>query len=246
MVLNRLKRAAVHTLADALRLPRTTTFRLLETLRAEGYVERDPTNDCYRPAIRARALSEGFDDEAMLVHIARPLLTALGVAIPWPLAIATADGATMMVRQTTYREAAGPDGVFALEPHGVGVRVPMLGTAAGRVYLAHCSKQERDALLELLSRSSLPEDRLARNRTEVERLLNETRAQGFGMANGERRVADEVGLALPVRRNERVLATLGIRYVASALPLRSAVEQFLPRMRHLVQQIEVSLRSRVA
>ena len=237
-VLNRLERAAVHTLASALRLPRTTTFRLLETLRGDGYVERDAADDCYRPTIRVRALSDGFDDEAMAAHLAKPLLTTLGLQIAWPLALATPAGATMMIRETSCREAAGRDGVFALEPHGVGMRVPMLSTAAGRVYLAHCSKQERDALLELLSRSSLPEDRLARNRIEVERLLNETRAQGFGMAHGERRVADEVGLALPVRHNERALATLGVRFMASALPLRSAVEQFLPQMRRVVQQIE--------
>src|SRR5882762_11130253 len=62
--LNRLERAAINTLAGAVRLPRTTTYRILETLRLAGYVVRDPHDDCYRPTIMVRALSEGFDDRS--------------------------------------------------------------------------------------------------------------------------------------------------------------------------------------
>ena len=142
--LNRLERAAINTLANAVRLPRTTTYRILETLRCAGYVDRDPHDDCYRLTIRVRALSDGFGDEAMVAHLARPHLAALGVQIVWPVAVATPSGATMMIRETTDRESP-----LALEQHGAGVRVPMLGSAAGRADLAFCESQQRDALLEL-------------------------------------------------------------------------------------------------
>jgi DNA-binding IclR family transcriptional regulator len=89
-----------------------------------------------------------------------------------------------------------------------------------------------------LSRSSLPEDRLARNRIEVERLLNETRMQGFGMAHRARRVSQETSLAVPVRAKDRILATVTVRYSATAVPLRTAVEQFLPKMRAAARKIE--------
>jgi IclR family transcriptional regulator, mhp operon transcriptional activator len=231
--LNRLERAPINTLAAAVRLPRTTTYRILETLRLAGYVDRDPHDDCYRPTIMVRALSEGFDDEAMVAHIAKPHLVALGEQIVWPVAVATPSGATMMIRETTDRQSP-----LALEQYGAGVRVPMLGSAAGRAYLAFCSGSERDALLELLSRSTLPEDRLARSRLEVDRLLNETRTQGFGMAHRARRVSEETSLAIPIRAKDRILATVTVRYAASAVPLRTAVEQFLPKMREVVQKIE--------
>jgi len=154
--LNRLERAAINTLAAAVGLPRTTTYRILETLRLAGYVDRDAHDDCYRPTIMVRALSDGFDDEALVAHIAKPLLAALGSQIIWPVAIATPSGSTMMIRETTDRQSP-----LALEQYSAGVRVPMLASAAGRAYLAFCSSQQRDAMLELLARSSLPEDRLA-------------------------------------------------------------------------------------
>ena len=183
-----------------------------------------------------RALSDGFDDEALVAHIARPLLAGLGAQLVWPVAVATPSGATMMIRETTDRQSP-----LALERYSAGFRVPMLASAAGRAYLAFCPNTQRDALLELLSRSSLPEDRLARNRLEVDRLIAETRTQGFGMAHRTRRVSDETSLAVPVRAKERVLATITVRYAATAVPLRTAVEQFLPGMRDVALQIESQL-----
>lgn len=139
----------------------------------------------------------------------------------------------MMIRETTDRQSP-----LALEQYSAGVRVPMLGSAPGRAYLAFCPAPQREAMLELLARSSLPEDRVARNRTEVERLLNETRVQGFGMAQRARRVSEETSLAIPVRAKNRILATVTVRYAATAVPLRTAIDQFLPKMREVAQKIE--------
>ena len=228
--LNRLERAAINTLANAVELPRTTTYRILETLRLAGYVERDAHDDCYRPTIMVRALS---DDEAMVAHIAKPHLAALCTQIVWPVAIATPSGATMMIREATDHQSP-----LALEQYGAGVRVPMLGSAAGRAYLAYCAPAQREALIEQLSRSSAPEDRLARSRQEVERILTETRNQGYGIAQRARRVSEETSLAIPLRIKDRTLATMTVRYAATAVTLRSAIEQFLPKMREVAQKIE--------
>ena len=230
--LNRLERGAINTLAAAASLPRTTTYRILETLRLAGYVERDAHDDCYRPGILVRMLSAGFDDDALLAHIAKPLLAALGAQILWPVAVAMPCGSSMMIRETTDRQSP-----LALEQYSAGVRVPMLASAAGRVYLAYCPAPQRDALLELLARSSLPEDRVARDRTELDRLLSETRAQGFGMAQRARRVSEETSLAIPVHAKDTILATVSVRYAATAVPLRIAMEQFLPKMREVAQKI---------
>jgi IclR family mhp operon transcriptional activator len=231
--LNRLERAAINTLASAVDLPRTTTYRILETLRLAGYVERDPHDDCYRPTIRVRALSEGFDDEAMVAHIAKPHLAGLCSQIVWPVAIATPSGATMMIREATDHQSP-----LAIEHYGAGVRVPMLASAPGRAYLAFCATSQREALIDLLSRSSLPEDRLARNRQEVDRLINETRTQGYGMSQRARRVSEEVSLAVPLKVKDRIIAAVSVRYASTAVPLRVALDQFLPKMREIAAKIE--------
>jgi IclR family mhp operon transcriptional activator len=232
-LLNRLERAAINTLSNAVGLPRTTVYRILETLRIAGYVERDAHDDCYRPTVMVRALSDGFDDEAMAAHIAKPHLATLCAQIVWPVAIATPSGTTMVIREATDHQSP-----LALEHYGVGARVPMLTSAAGRAYLAFCSTRQRETLIDLLSRSSLPEDRLARSRQEVDRILNETRAQGFAVAQRARRVSEETSLAIPVRASDRVLATMTVRFAATAVSLRAAVEQFLPKMRDVALKVE--------
>lgn len=234
--LNKLQRAAINTMAAAIGLPRTTTFRILETLRAAGFVERDAQDDCYRPTVMVRTLSDGFDTQALVAHIARPLLESLGAQLAWPLAIATPCGAMMMIREATDHPAPP-----AAERYRPGVRIPMLTSAAGRAYLAYCPSAQRDSLLDLLARSPLPEDRLARNRADVERLLRETRELGCGMARRARRALEETSLAVPVRVGQQILAAITLHYPASAVPLRDAVEQFLPRMRAVARQIEAQL-----
>ena len=67
------------------------------------------------------------------------------------------------------------------------------------------------------------------SRVEVERMLNETRSQGFGIFHRQRRISEETSLSIPLRAKDRILATLTVRYAASAVTLRTAVEKFLPK-----------------
>jgi len=227
--LNRRERAPIHTLSSAVRLPRTTTFRILETLRLAGFVERDPHDDCYRPTVHVRSLADGFDDEAMIAHIGKPYLSALAMEIVWPMDIATPAGTAMLVRETSRSP-------LALESYGVGDLLPMLTSAAGRAYLAFSKAPVREVVLDSLAAS--PDERLARDRPEIERILQESRTQGFGVSQRARRVSQEITLALPLRSAERVLGTLAVRFAATAVPLRTAIEQFLPKMREVVSKIE--------
>jgi IclR family transcriptional regulator, mhp operon transcriptional activator len=231
--LNRLRRAPINTLANSVDLPRTTTYRILETLRLAGYLERDVNDDCYLPTIMVRALSDGFDDQATLVQLAKPHLANLCTSIVWPITISTPSAGGMLVRETTDHQSP-----LALEHYSVGSRLPMLTSAAGRAYLAFCTPAERDASIELMSRSAQPEDRLAHDRPELDRMLNETRSQGYGVATRARRISEETSMAIPVRIGDRVIATMMVRFAATAVPLRTAEEQFLPKMRDVVDKLE--------
>jgi IclR family transcriptional regulator, mhp operon transcriptional activator len=229
--LNRQERAPIHTLSSAVRLPRTTTFRILETLRLAGFVERDARDDCYRPTVHVRSLADGFGDEALIAHIGKAHLPALAQEIVWPMDIATPAGTAMLVRETSRSP-------LALEPNGVGNRLPMLTSAAGRTYLAFSKAAVREAILDVLAHVPSPDERLARDRAEIERILQETRQQGFGLSQRARRISQELTLALPLCSAERVLGTLAVRCAATAVPLRSVIEHFLPKMREVASKIE--------
>jgi IclR family mhp operon transcriptional activator len=234
-VLNLRNGATVSEVAQEIKLPRTTTYRILETLSHAGFVYRDSIDDRYRLTIMVRGLSDGFDDEAWVTQIARPYIYELGKEIVWPVAIASLSGTSMMVRESTDHRSP-----LAVERYSAGFRVPLLTSSSGRVYLAFAPQTQRDTLLEILGRSNREEDKLARNRNEVTKLLNEARQQGYASAVRPRRVSDEISIAVPILVDDRVLAAVSIRFSGTAVPLKMAVERFLPRLRESAQKIRQS------
>lgn len=235
-VLNLRNGATVSEVAAEIRLPRTTTYRILETLSTAGYVFRDAVDDRYRLTILVRGLADGFDDEAWVTQIAKPYLYELCRDIVWPVAIASLSGTTMMVRETTDHRSP-----LAVERYTAGFRVPILTSASGRAYLACCPQPQRDALVEILARSSREHDALAKDRVELNRLLSEVRAQGYATAVRPRRVSDEASIAVPIVHDDRVLACLMTRFSSTAVPLKVAVERFLPRLRDTATKIRARL-----
>jgi IclR family mhp operon transcriptional activator len=224
-VLNRRNGATVSEVTSEIKLPRTTTYRILETLSEAGYVYRDPMDDRYRLTLMVRSLADGFDDEAWITQIGRPCINDLCRDIVWPVTLLSPSGTSMLIRDTT--DHASP---LAVERFNAGFRLPLLMSASGRVYLAFCQAEHRDALLDILSRSTREEDKLARSRPEVERILEETRELGYATSVRTRRVSEEVAMSVPVLVGERVLATIAVRFSASAVPLRLAVERFVPKL----------------
>jgi IclR family transcriptional regulator, mhp operon transcriptional activator len=224
-VLNRRNGATVSEVTSEIKLPRTTTYRILETLSEAGYVYRDPADDRYRLTLMVRGLADGFDDEAWVTQIARPCLNDLCRDIVWPVTLLSPSGTSMLVRDTT--DHASP---LAVERFTAGFRLPLLMSASGRVFLAFCPPEQRDALLEILSRSNREEDKLARSRPEVEKILEEARELGYATAVRTRRISEEIAMSVPLLIEDRVLATIAVRFSASAVPMGVAVERFIPKL----------------
>jgi IclR family transcriptional regulator, mhp operon transcriptional activator len=149
-----------------------------------------------------------------------------------PFAIATLSGSTMLVRQTTDHRSP-----LAVEKRGPGFRVAILGSASGIAYLAFCSAQQQEALLDQLTRSRRDEDQIAGNGKQVASLLAETRKRGYAIWRRPRRVSDELSLSVPVMAQERVLATLTIRFSSTAVPEPESVQRFVPRLKATAEKI---------
>ncbi len=233
-VLNLRDGATVSEVAQEIRLPRTTAYRILETLCNSGFVLRDTADDRYRLTIMVRALSDGFDDETWVTQIAKPFIYELCREIVWPVSIATLSGVAMLVRESTDHQSP-----LAIERYSAGFRTPLLATSAGRVYLANCPAPQRETLIEILARSDNPEDRIARAPAELQRALTEIKTSGYATVARTRRLVEEIALSVPILLDDRVLAGLTVRFAASAVPLNNALERFLPKLRRCAARIGI-------
>ncbi len=238
-VLNLRNGATVSEVAQEIRLPRTTVYRILETLCESGFAFRDDADDRYRLSESVRGLSDGFVDEDWVREAAVPLMQELCRETVWPVVLSTLSGTSMMIRATT--DHLSP---LTMERYSPGYRYPLLTSAGGRLHLAYCPDAERTELLATLAASNKPEAKLARSPSDVERILAEVRSQGYSTAATSRRISDDLSIAVPVMMDGHLIAALSVRVAALAMPSRQAVERFLPRLRDCAARISARMTER--
>jgi IclR family mhp operon transcriptional activator len=221
----------VASLARAVKLPRSTAFRLLCTLVEEGYVWRDPATDIYHPTAMVRALSDGFDGTARLVQAAHTLVTELGKQLIWPVNLATLSGTSVLLRQTS--DATSP---LAVVRYSAGYRAPLLDRAAGFVLLAFSDRPQSQMLLDLIYRQDAPE-RPQIERAAAERMIAEVRELGFSCVHRAGPASERSSLSVPVLAGGDTLAALSVRFARSAVTQPIIMERFLPALRQAAHGI---------
>jgi IclR family mhp operon transcriptional activator len=227
--MNRHKVASVLELARETRLPRPTVYRLLETLSRSGFVTRKGTADRFCLGRRVRTLSDGYTDDEWITDIAKPLMAEFTHRQVWPLALMTFEEGCMLIRETTH-----PASTLSIDYGMAGRRLPMLRTAAGRVYLAFCPDNERRAILDLLDHSAAAEDRFDPRR--LTGLLDVIRAQGYALQDREINPKTS-GISVPIY-GERMFGSISMIWIASALTMEETQKRYLKPL--------VSLASRIA
>jgi IclR family mhp operon transcriptional activator len=215
--------ATVSEIARAVSLPRTTVYRILETFCEAGYVTRDADDEHFHLTIAVRGLSNGFADDDWVACAALPMIEELGSELVWPVCFTTRCDSKMVLRATTDHHTP-----LAIEKFSTGFSVPLMTSAAGRVYLAHCEPSQRDALLEGAAQSKV--DALLP-------ILAEIKSKGYGSVVRTHHLMDAVAVSIPVPLADRELAVLTVRFVASAVPMSSAIERFIPKMRRCAARI---------
>jgi IclR family transcriptional regulator, mhp operon transcriptional activator len=114
--------------------------------------------------------------------------------IVWPIAIATLSGTTMLVRETTDHSSP-----VAVERYSAGFRVPLLTSATGRAYLAHCPATQRDTLIEVLARSGKEEDRSPARAPNSTHAARRSSTQGYAVRQRSRPGPTTSAISVPVR-----------------------------------------------
>ena len=232
-------RAGVVELGQATGLHRTTVRRLLETLHADGWVHRSPSDGSYRLNRKVRLLAEGFTDDDWISEVATPVLGELLQKIVWPSDLCTLDGDAMLVRETTHRFSP-----LSFHRGMVWRRMPILFTSVGRAYLAFCPDEERRAILGLLERGDDDQAALARIPGLVEQMLARIRQQGYAANEGDWRAEQKIGaIAVPIRHGPKVLGCLNAVFLRKAMPIETAAQRYLPALRDAVAKIESRLQT---
>jgi IclR family mhp operon transcriptional activator len=231
-LVNTMGSITIAELARQFKLPRTTAERVLMTLLTEGYIERDPVTKAFFLTAQVHALSDGYADESQLVTAARPLMLDMTKKIGWPLCLAMPMGEFMSVRVTT-----DPETTLNLNRRHVGSAGPMGQLSSGLAFLAFLDDTQRTVMLEMLRQSDDPAQSAVRDQAQMDYLLAKIRTNGysFGLDSGRER-----SVAVPIMANGRVRGALLMAYMARVLSTETVIEKFVPVIKDLVQQIEVS------
>jgi IclR family mhp operon transcriptional activator len=237
-LLNQHATATPQELANASGLARPTTYRLLETLRSMGIVERARSHEGYRLTSKVRTLSSGFQDDSWVIEVATPVLMKLGQEVLWPAALLTFEQDAMVVRESTH-----PFSPVSINRGMEGRRIPIMLTAGGRAYLAFCPDGERRGILERLARSDSAEAAPARDARLVGKIIERTRTAGYGERMNGEFTPDSASIALPIRYDGRVVGCIPIIWFRWAVSPSKAVEQVLPPLRTAVSAIEHRLQA---
>lgn len=194
-------------LTAKLGLPRSTVFRLLQTLESLGYLVRSHDGRSYRLGIAVLRIGFEYLASQGVVEIGRPLIGRLSLAAGLPAHLVIADG-----RSIIYVVCAKPRAALA-GTVTVGTRLPTHATVFGRVLMGG------RGLAEL--RQLFPEDSLQHATQQTPgtaqalyKLVQEDYARGFGVSQGfyEERIST---IAVPVRDHvDRIVAAVGLTITA--------------------------------
>ncbi len=195
-------------IARELKVPRSTVFRIIQTLQLLGFVERSEGQYRLGPAV----LRLGFEYIASLdiSEMARPVIESLRDDTGFAAQLATLDG-----RDVVFVVRASVASTFASNVQ-VGTRMPAHATVLGRIFL---SAMDDEALRAMYPEARLPAHtpQTPKNLGELKKLLTGDRALGYAVSESffENGIS---AIAAPVRDGHgKVIAAISLSVPQSAI-----------------------------
>lgn len=193
---------SLKVLAAETSLHRSTAFRILDAMRVNGFIERDP-NGRYQLGSKLLRLGNRVSAHNDIRKIALPFMEQLRDALSETVNLTVRQG-----DEVVYIEKATPNRMMHVQQL-IGSRAPLHVTAVGKLMLAHGGDQEcRDYAL----RTNLPA--YTRNTVNrLPRLLEEAaviRKTGYAFDNEEAEIGVGCIGTLIIDENKHVIAGLSI------------------------------------
>ena len=224
-------------MARVLAIPRSTAFRLAQTLEFLGFLGRDGDRYCVGPAV----LRLGFEYIASLdvAEFARPLVERLRDETGLSAQLVIRDG-----REVVVALKASPPSTFASNVT-VGTRLPAHATILGRVLLGDADDQ---TLRALYPEATLPATTAQSPRTlaELKRLVAEDRARGYAVSESffEQGIS---AIAAPVRDDSgRIVAAVSVTAQRPSLEPKAFRERLVAQVLGTAAELSRQLNYRPA
>lgn len=240
---------SLHEIHLATGISKPSLLRILLTLEQAGMVSRRLADGHYRISTVARTARKR-DRYDRVAEAAAPVLDRLCQKVSWPSDLFVPAGDHMERRESSRSQVHHFSHPSYLTR--VGQPVNWLMTGVGRAYLAFCPAQERDAIIQALRKSDQFEDQLARDQRQIEKILAETRARGYGtrdpgfIGGGYRNPTDDglAGIAVPLLDRKRVHGSINILWIRTAMTIDECAARYLSDLQSAAAEIVGSLQDR--
>src|ERR1700722_6027614 len=219
-------------LAKRTGLNRTTCYRLLDTLREDGYVTFDETNAVFGLTPKVRTLSEGVSSRDLSSQAALPAMFGLLDQVSWPSDFGVFELGSVLIRESTH-----PFSPFSIHRSMVGRRRSLVRSALGKAILAASPPTLRREMLDMTASLVQEDAELAKDRRFIDDILSQTKNDGYASSVG----GSEAGIsaiALAIPGGGPVLGSLNLIFFSSSMTPEIAAKKYLPSMKEAVKDIE--------
>lgn len=164
-------------ISNELDLPKTTTFRYLQTLSVAGFLRHDVASDRYSIGPRVSMFAETAADYALLRSSALPKMKAITDSYGETVNLAVSSGLDIVYIQMTK------GGRQLRMQARIGEHHPLHSTAVGKAILAFLPPGERDAIIEApLTEMTM---KTVQSIATLRRHLTETQRRGYALEREE-------------------------------------------------------------
>lgn len=206
-------------IATATGLARPTARRMLITLESLGYVRSVERGFALTPRVLELGLT--YIQATGLWGVARPHMERLVARTHESSSIAQLDGSDIV-----YVARVSVPKIIALSVD-IGTRFPAAVASLGKVLLSDLSPEELEKALDQPSRSGVI-PKVSMSRDELETALQETRAKGWTLTDGQL-AAGIRSIAAPLRNREgRVIAALNVTVNSAETDVETLLSDYLP------------------
>jgi IclR family mhp operon transcriptional activator len=134
------------------------------------------------------------------------------------------------------RETTRPLSPLTIDRSVAGTRASLLGTAAGRAYLAFCREEEREQIVRNLQFSPEPGNEISLEPRRLNAMLADVKKRGYGYRYGEP-PKDSAAIAVPIMCGDRVFGCVNMTFMAATLTPEKAAAQYLTALREAADMI---------